>query len=331
MKRKNKYWKDLAAYLTREMNNEQIEKFLLELKDKQQLNNDYELMKKTWNEFRNNPAEKYSDTSAAWAKLNDKIRKEGMLENAKPIVRLNSINYFIRMAAVILILLAVGIPTILYSYNEFGKRNEIIGHKCENGILTVDLPDGTRVFLNEGSNLEYRKDYEVKRNVNIEGEAFFNVMADPKRPFRVNSGKVVVTVLGTSFNIRETALKSTEVFVESGKVRVDMKNLDESVILNPGEIAEVNRHLTTSEQLDPNYLSWKTKDFKFIDEEVDQILRILEQSYHVEVRSEAGTLSDMRLTTEYSDQSFDAILSTICTALALYFEKEGKVYILHTN
>ncbi len=142
---------------------------------------------------------------------------------------------------------------------------------------------------------------------------------------------MVVTVLGTSFNIKETENKAIQVFVESGKVRVDLEKGYESLILLPGELGEANGHLSSSTQHNENYLAWKTKDFKFVDESINDIFEVLEQAYHVEVSSDKVLINDMRLTTTYSGQSFDAILNTICTALNMNYEKDGKVYKLQTN
>jgi ferric-dicitrate binding protein FerR (iron transport regulator) len=283
------------------------------------------------NTYTSNPLEKYADTGKAWDKLNVRIENDGMLMNEKPVIRINRTSYFIRAAAVVLLILAVGIPSVYYSVNEFGNKDSMVEQKSKNGILTVDLPDGSRVFLNEGSSLEYSKNYENSRDVNLSGEGFFDVMSNPQKPFRVNSGKVVVTVLGTSFNVKEKNSKTVEVFVESGQVRLDLKKKAESIILNAGDIVEANGQLKSHELLDANYLSWKTKEFKFVDESVENIIYILEAAYHVDVDTNATGIADKRLTTSYSGQSIEAILSTICTALELSYEKDGKVYILHSN
>lgn len=331
MKKNKKYWNDIAGFLSGEMNTKQTESFNKKLTVDKELNNDYRLMKKTWNTFSSNPDEKYKDTKKAWIALNKRITQEGMqLEENQPI-RISKLQYTLRIAAVAVLILAVGISTIYYSANNFGTSKAYIEYKSEAGMRTLDLPDGSRVFLNEGAKLAYPKTFDEKRNVKLNGEAFFNVMADPKRPFRVNTGKVVVTVLGTSFNVKESENKSVQVYVEAGKVRVDLKEKEGSLILEPGQIAEANDDLKSSSMVDENYLSWKTKDFKFVDQPVGDILEVLQSAYHVEVKARNLSLEDMRLTSTYSDQSFDAILSTICTAMNIGYNKEGKVYILHSN
>jgi transmembrane sensor len=70
------------------------------------------------------------------------------------------------------------------------------------GKQVVDLPDGTRVILNENSELSYSKSFCLSnREVTLVGEASFDVTHDPSRPFIVRTGKVNTKVLGTAFNI----------------------------------------------------------------------------------------------------------------------------------
>lgn len=330
MKKTQTYWNDIAGQLTGEMNDMQAKAFLEKTEKDQQLKNDFELMKKTWDQFSTNPEYKFKDTGKAWAKLNERMEHDGLMEEHMPASALQNTQYFLRIAAVILVILAVGIPAVYYSVQK-SEQQEMVTYKAQEGTLTVDLPDGSRVFLNEGATLDVEDDFDNARNVQLRGEGFFDVLSDPERPFRVNSGKVTITVLGTSFNIREKTDRSVEVFVESGKVRVDLADHDNGIILEPGQLGKAGQELETTVLNDDNYLSWKTKEFKFVDESLDNILHILERSYHVEVDTNALADANLRLTTSYSNQSFDAILSTICTALNMHYEKEGKVYILHSN
>ena len=330
MKRNNTYWNDIARHVAGEMDPDNNRKLHSEAAHDPQLKNDLELMKRTWQQFNARPDDRYNDTGKAWAKLNERMENDGLMEEQIPVKNLYNMQYILRIAAVILVILAVGIPTVFYSVNQANNR-ELMNYTAKEGILTVDLPDGSRVFLNEGAHLKLQNDFEKERNVSLKGEGFFDVLSDPNRPFRVNSGKVTVTVLGTSFNVRETEKSTVEVFVESGKVRMDLPDLDEGITLGPGQLGTANGKLAAAELSDDNYLSWKTRDFKFVDESVENILKVLEKAYHVEVNTEDIDDSGLRLTTTYSDQSFEAILNTICTALNIHFEKEGKVYILHAN
>ncbi len=330
MTNQNNKWTRIAAYLANEMNDKQQEEFLLEIQENQLLKNDYVLMKNTWKQFDANPNEEYKDTVNAWNSLRMRMQSDGMVAEENSLTRIQRTHYFLRIAAVIVMILAVGIPTVFFSLQN--APGVVVEHSSMEGVLTVDLPDGSRVFLNEGSTLNYNKSFEENRKVKLKGEGFFNVMSDPQRPFNVHSGKVIVTVLGTSFNVKESLEENNvEVFVESGFVTVSMNDINESITLEPGQMGTATNRLTTTAQENENYLSWKTKDFKFVDESIEDILGVLTRAYHVEVNTEDLSLVDMRLTSTYNDQSFDAILSTICLALNMDYKKEGKVYILHSK
>jgi len=330
MQKSKTYWNNIAGVLSGELDQAQARLFLEKVKNNPQMKNDYELMKKTWDQFNANPEAKYMDTGQAWSKLNKRMDDDGLLEEQLTVTGTHNMQYFLRIAAVILVILAVGIPAVYYSAHK-NEQQELMTYEAQEGTLTVDLPDGSRVFLNEGAGLKVDEEFENMRNVKLRGEGFFDVLSDPQRPFHVNSGKVTVTVLGTSFNIRENTDASVEVFVETGKVKVELAERDQSITLGPGQLAKANMNLETTTLEDENYLSWKTKEFKFVDEPVDNILHILERSYHVEVKTGDMAVSNLRLTTTYNNQSFDAILTTICTALDMNYEKKGKVYILQPN
>ncbi len=321
----------MAGYLAGEMEDEQARNFLSGISEKQQLKSEYELMKSTWDSFNSNPAEKYKDTGQAWQILSRRLENDNLLEDHQPVTRINYSGFALRMAAIALLILSVGIPVLYYSINQSQESKEFIEYSSPEGILTVDLPDGSRVFLNEGADLQYNESPEQMREVTLKGEGYFDVVTDKNRPFLVNTGKVTVTVLGTSFNVRESGNRSVEVFVESGSVKMELEEQNQSIILGPGELGKADNELKISKLDDLNYLAWKTLDFKFIDQDIDDIFRVLEKAYHVEVRTGEINHTDMRLTTTYSNQSFETILNTICTALDITYEKEGKVYILQPN
>jgi len=89
--------------------------------------------------------------------------------------------------------------------------------------------------------------------------------------------------------------------------------------------------LTRSLQEDPNYISWKTKDFIFVNAELTRVIRKLEESYHVEIRADGVELNGLRLTSTYREQSIDAILETIATAFGMAVHKEKDTYYLTIN
>ena len=164
----------------------------------------------------------------------------------------------------------------------------------------------------------------------LKGEAYFEVMSDPVNPFTVRSGKVVVSVLGTSFNMKKsTDSKEVEVFVTSGKVRMAIDNSGQFITLESGDVGHTKReNLTKSIQKDSNYISWKTKDFKFVDAELLEVLKELEESYHVAIHPDMTESNELKITNSYNEQSIDAILETIGTAFGLTISHEVDGYHL---
>jgi len=81
------------------------------------------------------------------------------------------------------------------------------------------LPDGSTVFLNEGSKIAWAEDFVNKRTIVLTGEAFFNVQHDPAHPFKVHVGNTTAEVLGTSFNLNDRGNNVVDLEVLTGKVR----------------------------------------------------------------------------------------------------------------
>jgi ferric-dicitrate binding protein FerR (iron transport regulator) len=310
---------ELARYLAGEMSmNEEIT-FRKNLESDPRQLNDLHVMEQTWKHFDKAGRRDYSDSMAAWNILRNRLEKDGLIEPSPTRLTGNRFLPYLRIAAAILLIISVGIPAVYFGFIRNNGQNMEISQLAEAGVRTVDLPDGSRVFLNEGASIQYPSNFIHERNIHLHGEAFFEVMSDPMNPFTVRSGKVMVTVLGTSFNVKSLARsEDVEVFVQSGEVRMSMEPLHSHITLKPGEVGKSSREELTRENLkDPNYLSWKTKEFKFVETDLTEVLRELEESYHVRIHSETAELSDMKITTSYSEQSIDAILETIGTAFGL--------------
>lgn len=101
-----------------------------------------------------------------------------------------------------------------------------IGKANVGKILKVNLSDGSEIWLNSGSIIKYPTQFtRDKREVYLEGEAFFKIKPDKKKPFIVNTGKIKTTVLGTSFNIRAyPEIDQIKVTVATGKVAIATKD-----------------------------------------------------------------------------------------------------------
>ena len=102
----------------------------------------------------------------------------------------------------------------------------------------LTLPDGTMVWLNAGSRLSYGKNYNTAtREVNLTGEAFFDVAHNTQKPFLIHTARIDVQVLGTSFNVKSYPTdRTTEATLIRGSIEVSIKDRpSEKIILRPDE------------------------------------------------------------------------------------------------
>ena len=155
------------------------------------------------------------------------------------------------------------------------------------GTYTVELCDGTKVYLNSGTTLEFPSRFDGKvRSVILKGEAYFDVARNVSKPFVVEVDEVKVKVLGTSFNVKsyvdEPGVYTTLV---EGSVAILRDGQPEKKI-KPGEQAYYNKGVGTLSiaEVDVNeFTSWKDGLFYFKDIALEEILRIVSRWYDLEV------------------------------------------------
>ncbi len=152
---------------------------------------------------------------------------------------------FLRVAAVLILVSLAGIlsqqliteEAPVVQTERFIEKVALSGQK-----ITTVLPDGTKVKLNSGSKLIVPEHFDgALREVNLIGEAFFEVVRDEARPFHVNmEGGMKVVVLGTSFVVDASNERENVVAVRSGRVQVRKESNDESIILKRNEVVRVS-------------------------------------------------------------------------------------------
>lgn len=209
----------------------------------------------------------------------------------------------------------------------------------ENERREITLPDQSKVFLNENSTLSYTY-AGATRQVELRGEAFFDVQKDAKHPFVIQSGAVQTKVLGTSFNIRaypdEPKVKVT---VKTGRVEVrktpKMPNADKApLILNPGNTAVYSiqtTELAKSEDVAPVEADAWQQGTVFVPygTTLAEVIPIVEKLYDVHIDADPAVLditcSDIRFT---RDMSVKEAFSLFSYTLQVKFLPEGNnIYI----
>lgn len=154
------------------------------------------------------------------------------------------------------------------------------------GEYSLQLSDGTRIYLNADSRLKYPETFgKQTREVELSGEAYFEVRKDIDRPFIVKVGDMRVRVLGTVFNINAyDEMPDVKTTLVNGKVNVECPG--KSLELAPGEQASLNKTDEGLYKAKVNvalYTGWKDGLFKFERESLENIMKVLERWYDVQV------------------------------------------------
>lgn len=156
------------------------------------------------------------------------------------------------------------------------------------GEWQIRLPDGSLVWLNALSSLEYPLNIGTTtvRKVKLEGEAYFEVAKDSKHPFIVETDKQKLEVLGTHFNINSYTNESlTKTTLLEGSVRISaIQNLNEYEVLKPGQQSVLSENGIKIKAVDTDEsVAWKNGYFMFNNEKQESILRKIARWYNVKV------------------------------------------------
>jgi transmembrane sensor len=175
------------------------------------------------------------------------------------------------------------------------KSDNVIDDSKVNTISTpnggeweIRLPDGSIVWLNAASSLQYPLNIasSKQRKVQLTGEAYFEVARDKTRPFLVKTAKQELEVLGTHFNINsyndEYVTRTT---LLEGSIRVSDLNSTETQVLQPGEqsVLSPSNGIEVNKVATDEAIAWKNGYFMFNNEKQESILRKLARWYNVEI------------------------------------------------
>lgn len=152
----------------------------------------------------------------------------------------------------------------------------------------VTFPDGSVATLNSGSSLSYSADYEIKkRSVKLKGEAMFKVETNQKIPFTVEARGIVVTAIGTSFNVNAyPSDKEVNITLVEGCVKLSNTNGRFLSKMEPGENARIDmsaNKLYISEVDTDYYLSWQRGLIMFTNTSLGEIALDMERWYNVSI------------------------------------------------
>ncbi len=212
---------------------------------------------------------------------------------------------------------------------------EVVSDTATGHPSRITLPDGSSVILGEGADIVADEYFGAEnRKVWLEGEAFFEVMPDPQKPFIVQTGDLVTEVLGTSFRIKpQQSQKKIEVSVVSGKVSVYKaestgKNKKDGVIAMPNQKVSYDLILKTLRQdlVDaPQPIQKKESVSRFLFDEVPvgQVLDSISEIYGVQLIAGNPDMKQCIFTGDLNGLDMYRQLDFLCEVIQAKYEIRG--------
>ena len=197
---------------------------------------------------------------------------------------------------------------------------------------TVNLPDGSFAYLNADTRISFdAKAFVTNRNLNLEGEAFFEVEKGSK--FKVTTSNGDVRVLGTSFNVRSRK-KYIEVKCFSGEVGVSFDKFKNEKVLIKGDMIVSKNDIVSESHMEVSMTSkpeWREGKSSFVNSDFTEVIDELERQFDIEITMESPLDSIGFYTGGFPHDNLDEALSIISASINQSYKIEEKAVTFFKN
>lgn len=273
-------------------------------------------------------------TDAAWKRLHRRLEEDGLITARRERAPLYKRPAF-AIAATVVILIGFSIfsPNLLFKKSTLDTITNI---DPQSSLVKI-LEDGSAVFMSANARLSFPKEFNSnKREVKLSGDAFFDISRDEKRPFIIETGQLLIEVLGTSFNVNsdldESPLtqKQASVSVHTGRVKVILKSTGKSEIVDAGKIAVVsNGILEVKDSSHEGELFGYLRRVHFKDETLAHVAQAINK-YNTDMALDIDrSIGERVITATFSGNSPDSAASMICFVLNLNMTVKDGVIKIH--
>ena len=250
--------------------------------------------------------------------------------------------HWMRYAAVMLVIIGSGLGALYYHSHPGAKAPAALAARpaapktmpAEHRYIV--LSDGSKVLLNTGSHLSYPPEFNRhSREVQLVGEAYFDIHSDSKRPFIVHAGKVRTVVLGTAFDIKAfPGQKNVVVTVTHGKVRVENAQRTLGVLTRNEQLTVDDKAEQAGKQLvkTEEVMSWKAEDVLFDDMPVSEAVAELQKRFGIGIRLQNPDLGNCRVTASFlHHETPEEIIKVLCGINRMQYRMETNNNIVLTG
>ena len=326
MENKERYWELISKYLSGNITLPEVEE-LMQWVDKDNEHADmFKELQQVWEKSQTYGQDFDPDTTLAWDNVQQRLKKNKI--KSMPAVKVRSINRYWQVAAAIAFLCVMGVFFYKIIKDQTIEIATIKGEHKE-----VVLPDGSKVWLNEQSFLAYAADFNKKaeRNVELKGEAFFEVTKNPKKPFIIAAGETQTQVLGTSFNVKSSSEGKVTVAVFTGKVSFKpINDPKQELILLPGDEGNYKENglIAKSHYTNTNFMFWKNKKLEFNNIPLKDVLKDIENHYKVKFILKDQDLASRKITSYFDGDSLDQVNALLEDLLEVRITKTNNSYLI---
>ncbi len=364
----NEIYELITGFLVNELNDDQLVCLNKWLEEDELHLDEFNRIRSTWILYQHETGKKNFDVSSNWKKLEKKITVGTVKGRKKIMLRFTPLKY----AASLLLCFVSG--TILSAILLHKQPAEPI---AMNAVTTINvplgsknnviLPDGSTAWLNAGSTISYPADFGVeKRDLQLIGEAFFDVASDSLKPFNVNTDGMTVQALGTRFNVKAYPEDNTmTATLEEGIVNVLIRTSPErttpqTVKLKPNEQLVIQKSQEEHDQTKdhqrqtaaqsvqsqlpaikeitvfPNVktilsTSWKDEKWIIDDEPLPTFVTDLERRYNLNIRFTSKELENYKFSGTIENETVEQILTALTIAAPVEYSFNKNNVLLSLN
>lgn len=285
------------------------------------------IFKKQWDESFTEEADDHQLNHILY-KLNYQINASQQKE-VKPRV-INLITWYARIAAVLLIPLLIYTGIVTHQRNNahigegWAEMSAPLGSR-----IKFSLPDGSFGWLNSGSTIKYALNFNQKREVQLSGQAFFDVIHQEDNKFVVKTKYLDIEDKGTAFDVAAYDNEDqVDVTLESGSVLLKNDKIAAPIEMKPNEQINynaTNQKFTKTIVTAQNISAWKEGKLILRNASLDELAKQLGRWYNVEVRTNNVRDSDFRYRATFEDENLDEVLRLLKISAQLNYKIEERV------
>ncbi len=275
-----------------------------------------------------NRHEKDFNPDRAWIRLKSEMKPKTSFMN-----RFTQFNYLKKYAAVIILTIVVG--TVGYLLQKGIAKDHpsgVVEYTVPYGSKThIRMPDGSGVWINAGSVIKYDQGFgSTNRNLQLSGEAYFEVAKQRELPFIVQAKGISVTAVGTKFNVKAYPEEvNIETILLEGRVEVlDMTNNGyEKILLKPNQKAgysTIENNFSVSAVEDNSEVSWYLEKWVIRDMSMLKFTKLLERRYNIDFEFEDERIKTYEFGGTIKDETLEQVLTAITYSAPIKYSLKNK-------